>query len=188
MKMINKNYICQGAEFCYGKGYITLPVEIGGLPQTLEIEGKRLTVKSSFHVSLVCIKEIVAKFGQDNKNLEQEIIQAFCDFSSPNVISFLGYRNRFRYVKVGEKETVVVMCDVSNLKELFNHINKKFGFKLEVPPTHVTLYTLQPDVGIGLNNKADINAKTIEVTDQISWQDIKSVLNIPNGQISYVEL
>ncbi len=161
-----KNYICNENEYFFGNGYIATSVEIKDLPKTLGINGKILFLKSSFHVSLVCVKNIVSKYGG---NFEQKVIDFFCDFVSKNKMSFANYKNEFRYAvdKETGKETVIVMCDVSNIKEFFEALNKKLGFNVETPPTHITLYTLQQDKGIGLNNNPDIEDKTSIITKKI---------------------
>lgn len=161
-----KNYICNNSEYFFGNGYIATSVKIEGLPKVLEINSKTLSLKSSFHVSFVCVKNIVSKYGEDS---EQKVIDLFCDFVSRSKISFINYREEIRYAvdKKTGRETLIVMCDVSNIKEFFEALNKEFGFNIETPPTHVTLYVLQQDKGIGLNNSSDIEDKTSIVTGQI---------------------
>lgn len=160
------NYICNNTEYFFGNGYIALPVEIEGLPNIVDIDDKTFLIKSSFHVSLVCVKDIVSKHGED---YEQKVIEFFYDFVQSNKISFIGYKNEFRYAKDKEtdRETVIVMSDILNLKEFFEKLNKKFGFDIEIPPTHITLYAIQQDKGIGLNNSFDIEDKTSVITEQI---------------------
>jgi hypothetical protein len=161
-----KNYICDNTEYFFGNGYIALPVEIEDLPKTIDINGKTLLVKSSFHVSLVCVKNIVSKYGED---FEQKVIEFFCDFVSKNKIYSLNYVDEFRYAidKETGRETVIVICNVSNIKEFFESLNKEYGFDLEMPPTHITLYTLEQDKGIGLNTGSDLETKTSVITEQI---------------------
>ncbi len=167
-----KNYICDKNKYFFGNGYIATSVEIENLPKKLTLNNRTFLIKSSFHVSLVCVKNIVLRLGED---FEQKIINLFCDFTSKNKISFIDYKEEIRYAvdKKTGRETIIIMCDVSNLKKFFGALNKKFGLNTETPPTHVTLYTLQQDKGIGLNNISDIKDKTIIITEQIS-QEIKN--------------
>jgi hypothetical protein len=160
-----KDYICKNTEYFYGNGYIAISIEIADLPKTFEINKKILLLKSLFHMSLVFVKGIVLKYGEES---EQKVIDFFCDFVKDNKISFSNYKNEFRYV-IDERgrETVIIMCDVLNIKEFFESLNKEFGFEIEIPPVHITLYTLQQDLGIGLNNSEDIEEKTKIITGQI---------------------
>ena len=173
-----KKPICDNTEYFFDniKGYITLPVEAKDIPKTIDINGKTLLLKSTFHVSLVYVKGIVLKHGEE---YEQKVIDLFCDFVRSNKISFTGYKDEFRRAidKETGKETVIVMCDVLNIKEFFEALNKKFGFDIEIPPTHVTLYTLQQDKGIGLNDSLSIKEKTSVVTEKIS-EEIRNKFNI----------
>ena len=60
--------------------------------------------------------------------------------------------------------SVVVMCEISNLNNFFDSVNRKYGLAIEYPPTHVTLYTLESKPGIFLTDSSDIKnlTKTIE--------------------------
>lgn len=164
-----KNYICDSSEYFFGNGYIATSVKTKDLPKTFDINDKILLLKSSFHVSLVCVKNIVSKYGKD---VEQKTIDFFCDFISKNKISFTDYKDEFRHVvdKETGRETVIIMCNVLNIKEFIETLNKKLNFDIETPPTHVTLYTLQQDKGIGLNNSSDIKSKTSVINGKISLE------------------
>lgn len=154
-----KNYICGGDKFAYSKGYIGLPVEVGDLPDTVIVEGETLHRKSSFHVSLVCVKDILSK----NPDVEQEVLDAFCSFAEKKNISFIRYTGEFRFAQHEEKKTLVALCEISNLLEFSESLGRKLGMIFPLQPTHVTLYTLQPNAGIGLNSPADMETKSILV-------------------------
>lgn len=162
-----KHFICDGEKYEVGgpqEDTIGLPVTFSGLPSTIEVEGYTLSLKTSFHVSLVCIGKIIEKNKLTEPDLVNKVIADFCDFTSHTGIDLLRYLNEFRFVSEAEKRTVVVMCDASNLDTFFDSINQKYGLQLEYPPTHVTIYTLQPNVGIFLTDSNDIQrlSKPIE--------------------------
>lgn len=157
--MESKNYICGGTKFAYSKRYIGLPVEVGSLPDTVTIEGETLQKKSSFHVSLICVKDILSK----NPGVEQEVLDEFCAFVKQKNISFVRYTGEFHFVRHEERKTLVALCEVSNLLEFSEILSRKLGMTLAPQPTHVTLYTLQPDAGIGLNSPADMETKSVLV-------------------------
>lgn len=157
--MEEKNYICGGNTFTYSKGYIALPVEIHGLPESVRIENETLQRRSSFHVSLLCVKDLLEKHG----NIEEKILDSFCSFVNKNDISFVKYSGEFRFAKNGERKSLVVRCETSNLKEFSVLLGRELGMSIPPQPTHVTLYTLQPDAGIGLNSPADMEAKSLPV-------------------------
>jgi hypothetical protein len=57
------------------------------------------------------------------------------------------------------------MCDISNLNNFFDLINKKYDLQIEYQPTHVTLYTLQPNKGIFLADSGDIEKLSKPITN-----------------------
>ncbi len=150
--LINPKYKLGGPN----RDVIGLPVVISGLPERIEVFGHKLVPKSSFHISLVCIGKIVEKYGIQNPEFKNEVINDFNWFVENFEIRFLGYKNEFRFLAEGEKKAVVVMCEVSYLRQFFEEMNNKYSLNIEYPPTHITLYTLQPEVGIFMTNLEDM--------------------------------
>ena len=139
---------------------IGLPVVLKGLPPKIQVEGYTLFLKSSFHISLVCIGKIIEKHGVSISSFIDKVVDDFCEFIKTNEVSLVGYRDEFRFVSDKERRSVVVMCDISNLDKFFELLNQKYGLQFEMQPTHVTLYTLQPDLGIFLTDSQDIERLT----------------------------
>jgi len=157
--MESKNYICGGNKFAYSKGYIGLPVVVNNLPETIEVNEATLLRKTSFHVSLICVKDILDK----KPDAEQVILNDFCEFTKENDISFFQYTGEFRFAEHEDRKTLVALCEVSNLKGFSEMLSAKLGVEIPAQPTHVTLFTLQPDMGIGLNTPEDMESKSIRV-------------------------
>jgi hypothetical protein len=157
-------FICGGNKFELGdpnvKAVIGLPVSVIKLPPKIEVEGCELYSRTKFHVSLVYIGQIIEKHKVSVFNFIDKVVEDFCDYTKNNEIKLLRYRDEFRFVSRGDRKSVVVKCDVSNLSEFFNLMNKKYDLQVECTPTHVTLYTLQPDVGISLTDSGDIQQLT----------------------------
>jgi len=169
--MESKNFLCGGTKFIYSKGYIGLPLQLQNLPDTALIERETLQKKSSFHVSLLCVKDILA----NNPDSEQEILNTFCTFVADRDISFVRYTGKFRFAQFEGKKTLVALCEVSNLTEFSKVLEERSKIKISSQPTHVTLYTLQPDIGIGLNSPTDMENKSISVEAPVA---IKVALGI----------
>lgn len=142
---------------------IGLPISLSGLPQKIEINGYELLLKTEFHVSLICIGKIIEKNNLSIPDFVNKIIADFCGFTEHTNIDLAQLRDEFRFASENERRTVVVMCDISNLNKFFDLVNQKYGLNLEYPPTHVTLYTLQPDVGIFLTDTSDLNRLTNKI-------------------------
>ena len=160
--------ICGGNKYTISQtNTIGLPVPISGLPSTLEIESHKLMAKSSFHVSLVCINEIIKKYNISLPNFRDSILNDFCDFVSKNEINFSNYTNEFKFVVQDNLKTIVIMCEISNLRQFFEQINSKYRLSIEYPPTHVTLYAHDGKTGIFLTDSEDIKNLTKPIPNPI---------------------
>ena len=150
------SFICNGEKYAYRKETIALPLSLKGLPEQIAIGDLSLMRKSSLHVSLVCVGRLVTKHKIQDPHFEQAVIDDFCDYSAAHDVSFVKFQNDFKLVAQHERRSLIVMCEVSGLDGFFSLINKKYQLKLEPHPTHVTLYTLQPDKGIFLVDDHDL--------------------------------
>ena len=145
-----------------------MPVRFPDLPQNIVVEGETLTLKTELHVTLVYIGKIMEKSNLIIPDFIQKVTADFCEFVKTTSIDVLQYRDEFRLVASGERKTVIRMCDVSNLDSFFDFINEKYGLRWELPPMHVTLYTLQPNVGISLADADDLEKLSRPITNPIS--------------------
>jgi hypothetical protein len=105
----------------------------------------------------------------NNPDKEQVILDHFCNFVAKNDFSFLRFNGEFRLAKSEDRETIVARCEVTNLDKFTASLSGTLGIEIPPQPTHVTLYTLQPDLGIGLNSSVEIETKSavIEVPEEI---------------------
>ncbi|MDD4901610.1 MAG: hypothetical protein PHE24_00540 [Patescibacteria group bacterium] len=172
---MKEKFICGTKKYLLEWGNITLPVLLKELPREIEVEGYRLALKSSFHVSLVCPGKIIEKNNISIKNFADLVIKDFCEFTKDHDVSLTGYRDEFRFVAQNERRTVVMMVKVSNLDSFFDLLNRKYDLKLEVPPTHITLYTLQSDIGIYLTDQKDLKQFTKIIKSPIKLPDLGEV-------------
>ncbi len=159
------NLICNSSNIIYDKGYIALWCKNYDLPESIEIDGDTLLKKDHFHVSLLCVKNIL----ETKPDIEEEIIQHFCNFMQENEIEFNGFTKEFRLAIREERKSVVAMCKVSNLDAFAEYLTEKIGIPIAPQPTHVTIYTLQHNMGIGLNSPEKLEEKTkpIEIPDPV---------------------
>lgn len=57
-----------------------------------------------------------------------------------------------------EAESIIVMAEVAGLQSFYERLDRMIEMNLELPPTHVTLYTRGDPLGIGLSNQEDFEA------------------------------
>lgn len=171
-------YICNTEKFKYKNGYLHLPITLKSntLPKALQIRDITLQIKSSFHVSLVCIKNIVE--GSDIENLEEKIINLFCEFIQEHEVAFESFTGEFRLAQREEdgRKSLVAMCNIRNLKMFFDTLNSTFNLNIPYQPTHVSLYTLEVDKAIGLNSQEDIERMTENVSRELTNEFIEQIM------------
>lgn len=163
--MESDKLICNSSNITYNKGYIALWCKDYVVPDTLEVGGDPLLKKDHFHVSLLCVKSIL----EVKPDSETEVLKHFCDFLQDNKVDFDGFTKEFRVATDGERKSVVALCKVSNLHKLAEYMTEKTGVIVDSQPAHVTIYTLQPNVGIGLNSPEELERKSkkIEVPESV---------------------
>ena len=154
MSMISERY-----EFA--NGYIGLAnLDLKNLPKLIEVEGDTLLLKSEHHISLMCVKRVVELIEvEDKEALQLQIVDDFERFIGKQALTEFSLLPEFRMVERDERKSIVVMTSVSGLEDFFNVVRNKYH-ALEIPmqPTHITLYTLQPEAGIGIFSDAELRS------------------------------
>lgn len=143
----------------YDSGYICLvDIPLHGMPEEVKVHGHVLHRKTEFHISLICVKKITPLIDNArNDQLAAEIVDAFIAYVKDRPLAEFRLSKNFRFVQRGERKTVVVMVDMPGLSEFFELLSNRYGVKLPVQPAHITLYTLQPDAGIGILSGEQLN-------------------------------
>lgn len=145
-----------------------------GLPETVEVKGYKLLLKSEFHISLIKAR-FIAELIDPNRvaELEQEIVVAFEKFIATQPLTEFSPTGVFRFVQLDIRKTVVGMCDVPHLKDFFNQLCSTYSFELPDPPTHITMYTLQPERGIRILSPSQLDSDTevVKVPELSGFKD-----------------
>ncbi len=162
-------------EITINDSYVSLGLKLNNLPERIKVNNIELVRKSSFHVSLFCVKNITNDFGED---ISQKIVTFFREYTKDNPITFHGLKDEFRFAidKTRERKSLIVMVEINNLGDFFENVRKHFQIDIDNQPTHITLYTLIKDEGIGINNQNDLLKLTEVVTSQIP-EEIKNRLS-----------
>ncbi|HSX42042.1 MAG TPA: hypothetical protein VLE93_01690 [Candidatus Saccharimonadales bacterium] len=167
----------------YGKGWIVIFHELGSVAPSLEIDGETLLPKDRFHMSIFCVKKyaplIAQQTGESEAEVEEQILEEAKRLIETKRVTVKGLREEFRLAEEDEKKTVVVMCDANGLEEFFEGMRKTFSIDIPLQPTHLTLYTRDGGVGIGLTGNEDVEKLTRLLTTEeseavkkaINWQD-----------------
>lgn len=160
-----ENLICNTTNLTYNKGYIALWCKDYDLPDTFEVDGETLLKKDHFHVSLLSVKNIL----EEKPDMEEDILKYFCEFFKDNEMKLEVFTKEFRLAQNDERKSIVALCKVSNLHKFAEYLTNKIGITIAPQPAHVTIYTLQHNMGIGLNSPEELaeKSKPIEVPEAV---------------------
>lgn len=136
----------------YDDGYISLVnVELENAPTAITVNGSELFIKSEFHISLMAIKNLALLLDSDNVEHASELLkQSFLDFVATKDLTSSALTGEYRLIARDERVTIVAMVDLQGVEELFEYLRQKHGVDFPTQPTHITLYTLQSEAGIGI--------------------------------------
>lgn len=163
--MINHKMITPYHSHNYGYVFLVIK-DLADLPTKIEIDGKTLFKKDEFHVSLMALNHLVPLINAGTNNVtEDDLVQDFIDYQSNTDLSQFQPTNIFRYAKRDIRETVIAMVNVPNIEGLFKKLRIKYVVDIPTQPTHITLYSLQPDASIGILSKSELerDSKQIEL-------------------------
>lgn len=149
----------------HGTGYIVLDVPYPPeLPEQITVYGQTLFRKSELHVSLMALKHLVPLINAANHTVsEEDLVQDFLNYQAEHDLSTFHSTHTYRYVTRKERKTVVGMVDVPNIDGLFDSLQRKYATAIPTQPTHVTLYTLQPEMGIGILSQEELAADSVAI-------------------------
>lgn len=158
----------------YGGGYISLRnFNLQNVPEKINIDGYELLKKSEFHVSIMAVKNLAPMLdGEGLEQASEQLKQAFLEFVNVHDLADFHLTSEYRLVKRDERVTVVAMVELENITELFDYLRSKYSVDFPTQPTHITLYTLQPEAGIGKLSQDEL-AKNSSVVDVPALADLE---------------
>jgi hypothetical protein len=149
----------------YDHGYISLvEIQLGNMPEQIVVEGNSLFRKEEFHVSIMAIKNLAPLLNSTNSEEAAERLKdSFLEFEKTHNLTKFNLTGQFRLVKRDERITVVAMVELEGVEELFAFLREKHGVEFPTQPTHITIYTLQPEAGIGILSEDEMKRDSITV-------------------------
>jgi hypothetical protein len=135
--------------------YLMYPVNLCIAPK-VKVENNLFFSKNGYHVSLLCLEGVT--------KLEQTKIFKFAE---KYTLKLGTITNTYRLVSEKGQQSIIVNVRFVGLKKLIMAINKRFETDFEYPPTHITLFTLKGQTGVGVNTLR----KYSEVSQEIGTDD-----------------
>ncbi|MFZ2152776.1 MAG: hypothetical protein WAV41_01830 [Microgenomates group bacterium] len=140
--------------------YLMFPINLNIVPK-IAVGGDMFYSKSNYHVSLLCLENVPKKDQIKILNFAQK-----CSLKLGKTT------NTFKLAAENDQKTIVVRVGFSGLKWLISGINKRLSYHFRYPPTHITLFTLKGQTGIGI----DTFIKYRQICSQISPSDVKRLI------------
>ena len=142
----------------HDNGYIMLKVaEIKGVPSEVHLNGMTMYRKSEFHVSILALKHMIPLIAATGKQAtESQLVLDFKQLQPRLKLSQCELMQEFRFVARDVRRAVIAMVKVPGIEHLFELLGAKYGLELPVQPVHVTLFTLQPNAGIGIFSQKEL--------------------------------
>lgn len=162
---MKKNIVNTNSGVYLNYGYLTFPVNLSIIPK-IKIDSKTFYSKTTYHVSLLYLGELTNT--KQNKILK---------FASKYEVRLSKITNVFRSVKKEDNESIIVRVQLQGLKRLITDINKLYGYNFVYPPTHITLFNLKGQYGIGINSLQEYKEITTDL-DQESISKLSGCFNL----------
>lgn len=157
-----KNIINDNSDIYLKFGYLTFPLNLNIISK-IKIGSEMFFSKSGYHISLLHL--------EGYPESEQRKI---CSFAQKYPIKLKKVTNIYRLVTLGDQQSIVVRVRLGGLKKLISAVNKHFGYSFVYPPTHITLFTLKGQFGIGVNSNSDYRCLTKKINPPDSLRLVKS--------------
>ena len=116
-------------------------------PEHVTWSGIKFIKKKEFHITLVHVHDTVQ---------EEKVVSLFSRFVAGKSINVLSFSGELRSAMKENRQTLLVLCAVSNLAEFFTDMHVSLGLDFPVQPTHVTLYTLPNGRGIAVDSEEEM--------------------------------
>lgn len=164
---------------------VQLDIALPALPEAIDVLGEHWVRKSEFHVTLigpgqkleVDLKSRDPSLSKRNaKALVKDAIDKTLEGKSFRVVA----QDELRIAQDKDRKTIVRMCQVEGVDDFFTDLSQRLGFPVEVPPTHITLYTLRNGWPIGIYNDEQLRKTTRKLTN-VEAQEVRNLIGLADA-------
>jgi hypothetical protein len=134
------------------RGTVIVPLSVHGLPERIDALGEAWERKRELHVTAINTEWLAERLARPVDDVWPEIDAALEGRRAGPV----RVRDELRVVRRGEERTIIAMAGVDGLRELYEELSARLGAALELPPTHITLYTRPGGEGIGIHDGREL--------------------------------
>ena len=144
------------------------PVIIEGLPAQIHALGQDWQRKREFHLTAASAKAL-ERAGKDRDDL-WDVVTEVASGRSMAPIQVGREIRRVSSADTPELRTLIVLADAPRLIELHRALSAALGTELHPPPAHITLYSTDPDQGIGLDDERELEERAPALTEDEQYE------------------
>lgn len=159
---MNKNILNPNSSIYLDYGYLMLPLSLS-IASSIKVGSMTFFPKIGYHVSLIRLKDLSET---DQKRV--------FEFAKKYPIMLKTITKIFRLVRENDQQSIIVRVRLCGLKNLISAVNHHFNYNFVYPPTHITLFTLKGQHGIGVNSTSEYRQLTSPINQKDSQLLFKS--------------
>jgi hypothetical protein len=149
------------------------PVEIDGLPGAIGALGRRWQRKAEFHMTVLGTAAI-EEIGAGDRAAWKRVARVLAGRSVAPIRATRELR-RVRHPDEPGFETIAVMVESPALVEVYRDLSTELRMELAPLPAHVTLYSTDPERGIGINDEAQLRERAPALSEE-EQQELRRAL------------
>lgn len=150
--------------YAYERASVLVPLPFLDLPAELRLLDRDWQRKRELHVTAAHTPSIAERIrgplGLGPGAAEDAVWAALRDATHSHAVGHIVVSDDYRHVRREADRTLIVLCEVDGLDELYCHLEARLGAEIEPPPAHVTLYTRPGGEGIGLHTRDELERDT----------------------------
>ena len=133
---------------------VVAPVLIDGLPDRIEALGESWSRKVEFHVTAVSAATL-QQAGEGDPEVWRAVAAVARGRSIGPVLVFEDVRRVTHPERPGLR-TLIAMAHAGGLDALHHDLSVALGTQVGPPPAHITLYSSDPEAGIGIDTEWEL--------------------------------
>lgn len=155
--------------YAYERGSLVVPLPFLDLPSELRLLDAEWRRKGEFHVTAAHTPSIAERLREPLSlapaDAEDAAWAALRAASRSHAVGDVVLADDFRRVRRNGGRTLIALCEVEGLGDLYRHLAERLGTEVEPPPAHVTLYTNPGGEGIGLHTREELERDATALAD-----------------------
>lgn len=163
--------------YAHERESVLVPLPFLDLPTPVRLLDLTWHRKSEFHVTAAHTPSIAERASLPVEAAWKAILAAI---EGSDEIGEVALLDEFRIARRAGERTLIRMCEVGGLPDLFARLSEQLGARVDPPPAHVTIYVDRPGAGgIGIHTREQLERDTAPLPPEAAAELARSW---PDGQ------